>query len=337
MDVIIKDKNDIKKATKYSDLFSSDDKVAKKQFREYCKLYHPDVNSSDEAVELFGILQPLYTSKTMKSVSYQTVNETFTFKDKRTGKGFEIINPVILSNGICNIYHTSTKIVLEYHSSYKAFYNNYIKNVENLEYANDDMKKEFSRLFPKVVKHFETDNDKMCILLDKTNEVLNLGRIVKAYEINKEKFPEKQSAWILNRLYNIACYMNYRGLVFNGFTLDNLWVSPEMHSILVFNGWEYTTKKGADMIGVPKEVYKILPITVKDNKKSNIITDLESIKQIGRILFKGHDDLKDIQDFFRQGVLSSNPIDEWNKYGDVIKKAFGKRKFIVWEDVPYNN
>jgi len=332
----IKNKDEIKKATKYSDLFSDDKEVAKHQFRDYCKLYHPDVDNSEQAKKLFDIIQKFYTTNSIKSVHYQTVKETITFKNKKTGKGFEISNPVILNNGICSIYHTLTKIVFEYHMSYKKFFDNFLKINSSFKYANADMEEQFKRLFPRIVKSFETDRGTLCILMDKTNEVLNLGRIVRAYTNNKEKFPEKQAAWILNRLYNIACYVNYNGLVFNGFTLDNLWVSPEMHTVLPLSGWEYTTKQGQDMIGVPKDVYKLLPIKVKDSKQSDIITDLESIKQIGRILYKDHTDLKPIQEFLKQGVKEADPLTEWQLYGEAVKSVFGKRKFIVWENVPYN-
>ena len=34
-------------------------------------------------------------------------------------------------------------------------------------------------------------------------------KIVKAYESKGEKFPERQAAWIMNRLYNIECYLNF--------------------------------------------------------------------------------------------------------------------------------
>lgn len=334
---MIKDKNDILRAKTYKDIFSSDKKIAKTEFREYCKLYHPDVDDSAEAAKLFNIIKQLYDGNMIKSVEHQVTNETFVFKDEKTLKGFEISNPVIIDNGICTVYHTATKVVLLYHESYKKFYDNYIKNVESLQYKDKNMEKEFSRLFPHIVKHFITTEGQLCILLNKTPDVINLGRIVKAYEINGDKFPEKQAAWIMNRLYNIACYNNFYHKALNGFTLDNIWVSPEMHSVLLFNGWEYMMDIGDAMIGCPKGVYKVLPIKVRDTKKSSMITDLESIKSIGRKLFSGHDDLTYINKFLQNGVSSDIPIDEWELYGNAIKKQFGKREFVVWEDVPYNN
>ena len=188
---------------------------------------------------------------------------------------------------------------------------------------------------PKIVTHFETEDGRYCILLDKTKEVLNLGVIVREYFNKGEKFPERQAAWIINRLYNLACFMEVNNKVFNGFTLDNLWVSPEMHTLLPLTGFEYTVDKGKAMIGCPKDIFKILPIKVKDTKKSDTITDLESIKYIGRLLYKGHDDLKSVNKFINEGVGDVDIIKEWNSYGEAINKDFGKRTFVVWENVPY--
>lgn len=332
----MKTQQEIRKARVYTDLFSENESESKRQYREYCKLYHPDSNDSSEASELFAIINEIYNTRRRSSVVRATVEEDITFKDIKTDKGFVISNPVIFKTGISMIYHTATKVVMVYHKSYEKFFNNYLKVVSGLKYADSNMEKEFKRYFPSVLKHFETDNDNMLILLDKTSEVLNLGKIVNSYESMGKLFPEKQAAWIMNRLYNIACYLNYNGLVSNGLTLENLWVSPEMHSVLLLGGWEYTTKIGDSMIGCPKEVFNILPIKVKDSKKSSTITDLESIKAIGRKLFKGHNDLTHINKFINYGINNDNPFDEWDEYGKAVKEQFGKREFIVWDNVPYN-
>lgn len=325
----------IKRATKYSDIFNNDEKVAKHEYREYCKLYHPDTNNSREAQEVFSIITRLYNNKHCNNVR-GTVDEDIEFINIKTNKGFVLSNPVIIKTGISMIYHTATKIAIIYHKSYKDFFDNYIKNIKNLQYKDVNMQSEFKRYFPTILNTFEMKDDMLCILLDKTPDVLNLGKIVEAYKKQGELFPEKHAAWILNRLYNIVCYINYYNKAFNGLNLENIWISPEMHSVLILGGWEYTVKQGEKMIGCPKDVYKILPLKIKDTKQSNITTDLECIKEIGRILYKGHTNLEHINKFLNSGIKEGNPTTEWNEYGKAIDKQFGKRKFIIWDNVPYN-
>lgn len=329
-------REEILNKTKYIELFSDNKVEAKSQFREYCKKYHPDADSSPDAEKVFSHIHKIYLTGNSIFTDKHNGITNITFRNKNDKKGFQLDNAVEFTTSICHVYNTATKVVFVYNKTYKKFWKNYLESVKALRYADSEMEKVFKRIFPDVVKSFETEDDNYIILINKTSEVLNLGEIVKAYDKLGKPFPEKQAVWILNRLYNIACYNKYiTNTAFNGFALENLWISPEMHSILPLGGYEYTAKLGEPMIGVPKEVYKVLPIKVKDSKKSSILTDLESIKAVGRILYKEHDNLEHINKFLKSGISSDDPVDEWKEYGKAVKKQFGKRAFIVWEDVPY--
>lgn len=325
----MKSREEIKRAKRYEDIFSDNESLAKKEYREYCKIYHPDADKSEEAKQIFLIINTLYNEK----VLIQT--EELTFKDKKTGKGFKLTSPIKIYNSLATVYHTLTKVCIVFEESHKTFYDNYIKSVEQLSYRDADMEKEFKRYMPKIIKHFQNEDNKYIILLDKTSEVLNLGKIVEDYVSLGKNFPEKQAAWILNRLYNLCVYFKMQeNSAFNGISLENIWVSPELHSVLLLNGFEYNVKLGEKMIGVPKEVFNTMSIKTKDSKLSSTLTDLESVKQVGRRLFTGRTDLKYIQDFLNSGT-TDNVFEEWDRYSEAIKKEFGKREFITWDDVPY--
>lgn len=333
----IKTKQEILKAKTRADLFSSDEALMKKEFKEYCKLYHPDVDESDEAKKLFDIIMTIYNGEMVRaSNTGKGNNQVYRFTNKDTNKGFELKNPVIFNNGICLVYHTMTKVAMTYDKSYEKFYNSYLRNVKNIKYPATGLRKEFERFFPKVVTNFESVTGKLCILLDKTAEVKSFGLIVKSYENRNTPFPERHAAWIMNRLYNLMVFMHFTGKVFNGISLDNLWVSPERHTILLFSGWEYTTGIGDSMIGCPKEVYNVLPIAVRDSHESCTMTDLESVKQIGRRLFKGSN-ASNILEFLNEGTSADDePLDTWKNYEKAMLADYGKRKFIIWDSVPYD-
>lgn len=326
---------EILKASVYSDIFSSDPKEAKRQLHSYVKMYHPDCDPSAGATKVFDIVTKLYNSRSDKKAKYETDNGEYTFKDRATGKGFIITNPIVINNGTCTVYHTATKIVLEYSADFEKFYKKYNQNVKLIRYADSNMQEKFERCFPKVLKHFESDTGSFVILLDKTPEILNLGLVLDSYKASNVQFPDRQAAWIMNRLFNFAQYMKFSGKVFNGFSLYNLWVSPEFHSVLLLNGWEYSTRINDKMIGCPKDVFNILPVRVKDKHLSVTETDLESIKYIGRKLFNGSSAENTLK-YLDTGTDTDDPIVEWQKYGNAIKADFGKRKFVAWENPLYN-
>lgn len=328
MGVRIRTETEIKKATRYKDIFSNNKDIAKKEYREYCKLYHPDSNNSDLARELFDKISKIYNEGTTE-IEVKFIN-------KSTGKGFILTNPVIIQNGIGTVYHTDTKVAITMHKTYEKFFKNYINNVKQLKYKDKEMEKEFKRYFPDIVNSFLMEDDNYCILLNKTKEVLNLGKILDSYKAKGELFPEKQAAWILNRLYNLSCYMQYNGWVFNGFDINNVWVSPEYHAVLLLDGWQYKSDIGDGLFGCPKDVYKVMPIKIKTGKTSETGTDIESIRAIGRKLFAGHKGLKYINKFLDSAVNKYDSWEDWNLYQEALTAEFGDRKFIVWDNVPYN-
>jgi lipopolysaccharide/colanic/teichoic acid biosynthesis glycosyltransferase len=108
-----------------------------------------------------------------------------------------------------------------------------------------------------------------------------------------------------------------------------------MHTILLLNGFEHMQDAGTKMISCSPSVFKVMPQPVKDSKLASIATDLESIKSIGKILFKDSlDHLPHINSFLNSGVdfVNPNPIDDWKQYGSALDKEFGKRTFVVWDD-----
>lgn len=330
----LKSVKDILNCKKYSELFSADSKEAKKQFREYCKLYHPDANDSEEAARVFAHINEIYSTGMSTTSGGYNGKEEVTFKDKETGKGFTLTNAHKFTTSTCIVYHTSTKVVFVFDK--QKYYDNYIKSVDGLKYKDSNMKKEMARYFPVINRHFETEDGQFVIVINKTTEVLNLGEIYKAYKLRGEKIPGTQLAWMINRLYNLTCYNHYMmHRAFNGLSLENLWVSPEMHSILLLGGNEFAVKQGDKMIGVPADVYDTMQIKTKSDKISSISTDLESIRALGRKLCAGNKDVELLYEFFNHGVKEADPLREWKAYEEVMVKQFGKRQFIVWEDVPY--
>jgi hypothetical protein len=343
----VKPINEILGVRYYKDLFNGNADDMKDLFREYCKTYHPDICSQPKAGDAFCIIGDCYRKylASLKSTTSSDSDEVeMIFKSNSTStKGFALKNYKIDKIDVGVAVSTANKIAVVFDKSYEKQFNRYIDNVKHLSYADKQMQSEFERYFPNIVKSIELPdssiaelpNAKYVILLDKSPDVYNLGRIVNNYAKYGKPFPEKQAAWIMNRLYNIACYLNYSGKVCNGLTLSNLWVSPCMHTILLLNGFEHMQDAGTKMISCSPSVFKVMPQPVKDSKLASIATDLESIKSIGKILFKDSlDHLPHINSFLNSGVdfVNPNPIDDWKQYGSALDKEFGKRTFVVWDD-----
>ena len=62
---------------------------------------------------------------------------------------------------------------------------------------------------------------------------------------------DRHVAWIVSRLENLCCLLDYNNMVLNGLTEDNLFVDPVNHQIYLYGGWWFAGFMGSETAGVP--------------------------------------------------------------------------------------
>ena len=188
------------------------------------------------------------------------------------------------------------------------------------------MEKEFKRYFPEVVDTFELKTGEYCLVLKKDDTDFLLSDFLEYYSNQGKELDPKHCAWVVSRLSNICCFLKYNHLVHNGISLNNCFVSPKYHTIMLFGGWWYCVSEGEKLIGTQKSVYDVMPVKEKSEKKSTYQTDLECVKQIGRQLNRSL--TKPFENWVNKAASKDafNEFDSWNK---ALYDSFGERKFIV--------
>lgn len=309
----------------YSKLFSNDKNLIEKEYKTYVKQVHPDVNKDSRATNAFQKLCELKAAA-LKAVSEGTWKQEdfiqFKTIDNKTIKVSYQYHRVI---EICEYYVTKTHVIYIFDKSKKKFYDQYVAIVNHLTYQNKSMRENFSPLFPQDLETYET-NEKLIISFRKNKDVYPLRAVIDNYW--KGKVPGKHLAWITSRLMQILAYTEHSGLVINGIDIDSCFVSLKGHAIYLYGGWWFTTNKHQRMIGTTSEIYSIMPPNVKADKKSEYLTDIESVKYMLRALDEDCPDL--IKAYYLSGSCAKH-IDEWVKWEETLKKAYGERKFIKIE------
>ena len=98
------------------------------------------------------------------------------------------------------------------------------------------------------------------------------------------------------------------------------------------------------MIGTTKDIFSVMSVTAKGNKKSSYLTDLESVKLLGRQLLGKTNCRKlaldsTIPKAFVNFLVSGSSNDaykEYAKWDKALTDSYGARKFIKMEvDNPY--
>lgn len=329
----MKSVEDILKINSCEELFVNDINKTRDIFRDLAKTYHPDVCTSFDSTKLFAKINTLYAeaqTKIEKGIWFE--KDVLILKSKQ-GKKYNLKYMGKHSFELGFFYIGRRFIAYIIDKKHKIFYDNAINNIESLKYANIEMEKEFKRYFPTIKETFECDNGDYVLVLEKTEDVYLLEDF---YNCRKDLDP-KHTAWIVSRLCNIACFLQYNNIVHNGISLSNCFISPQYHTIMIYGGWWYTVKNNEKMIGTQKCIYDIMPVKEKSLKISSFKTDLESIKQIGR-LFENDNTPIEIKNWVKNASLE-NAIAEFEAWNIVLDKCWGKRTFIklnVTEKEIYN-
>lgn len=243
------------------------------------------------------------------------------------------------------IYISKSFIIYELFSNFDKYFDNYKSIVsKRLIFKDNKMKEEMSKYLPSLKEGFnkvsfrKTKDNFNLIVINKSEDVLSLKDVIAYYK--DIKIDSKSICWMISSMYNLACYFQYLGLVHNGISEDNYFISPKYHSGLILGGFWYSTNINSKMIGCKKEIFDILPFEVKRDKLSNFKSDLESIKLLGRKLIEctDKDTLSEILiDWSNSTVLTDDAIEEYKNWGKVLDRVFGEKRVFVPMNLTYRD
>ena len=319
--------NAILAAKMCGDLFTNDSVKAKKEFKVLAQMYHPDRNKSKQAEEVFKKIKELYnTAKGMIESGKWAESDCIEF-DTKDGKRkkLKFIKECKFELGVQYISSSIITYVLE--AQNKKYFDNAIKRIGSLGYEHDAMEKEFSRYFPEFIETFETEEGKWVLVIKKTKDLIRLQDLLDFYKGN---INDRHVAWMMSRLSNICCFIEYNGITHNGISLENCFVSPEYHSIALLGGWWYCVGRGEKMFGTQKQIYDIMGPLTKTNKIGSVTTDLESVKLIGRTLLGKTQAPDSFRNWLNSGS-SGIARNEYTKWSQALDRAYGERRFIKLE------
>lgn len=327
---------EILSVTKCGDLFPYGEDKVKSKYKELAKEWHPDTNDNPDALNVFTKITELYNQSLELLANGQWEKTNYILISKDNGKKIALNYNTYFDFELGTCYVTKTKIVYVLGNDKEKYFDNAIQRISSLRYKDKKMEDDLSRFFPKIYQTFKTNNGEYVIVFDKTEDVYPLKNV---YEYFGERIDDRHVAWIISRLCNLTCYLNFSGLVHNGININNCFISPKNHSIILIGGWWYTTKEGENMIGTTKDIFSIMSVSSKGSKRSSPLTDLESVKLLGRQLL-GETNCRKLsldsslpKPFINYliGGSCSNSYEEFAKWDKALEDSYGRRKFINME------
>lgn len=317
-------------------VFPHDKAEIKASFRQLAAQWHPDKCSDPRASSVFAHIS-LLREAADKKVTDGTWTKPNTLSLQTTdGKSYELRYGVKAPFELGMMYMASTHIAYVVDKQYADLFDNAVRSIGSLRYANDGMKAEMSRFLPTIKARLETPTS-LVLVINKAPDYIRL-RDVLAHEGGK--FDSKHVAWTLSTLYNAACYLRYAGLTHNDFSLDTVFVSPQHHGGAVLGGWWYATPKGRKLAAMPTRSIELAPSDVLRSLQADARVDLELIRAIGRELLgdplgsslSWNKEVPKPLAAWLRGPTSGDALKDYKSYKDnVLPGSFGPRRFVKWD------
>lgn len=263
--------NKILEAKSYTEIFTKEN--YKKEFHQLIAQYHPDKCDDPKALDVTVKLNQFYqeaknhatndTWGTGANILYIKKTESTSMKASYRYMFESEVGPVYIGDHI---------VIYEF--SDKKYYDRYLDAVDLIKYKDKKMQDYFKRFVPNIHDKIESYDSKYFIVLKKPSEVYPLRLVL---DIFKTKI---HSAWVVSRLINFCCLFYVNKFVHCGIAIDSCFVSLRNHGLYLLGGWQFGRPIGVKMFGTTKEIYDVLPDSIKRKKIACTQVDIESSKAL---------------------------------------------------------
>ena len=211
-------------------------------------------------------------------------------------KGFE--------DGV-HIYATRKNVILIYPKGRSEEGERAITMFSGLAYPQADVR-DLARSFPSLVGRFLLDDGRLMIVCSKSESMYPVEMF--------GALPARHVEWIISRLENIACVMEYNEIVHGGITPANIFINPKTHEAALYGGWHKVKKNMDFRAGLLK--------------LNHVTTDLQDIRQTAKqLLGKDYEDAPKPLINFINGRPAKDAYDDFGLWDSVIENELGGRHF----------
>lgn len=305
----------------------------KKEYHELAKRWHTDRNSDPLAKDVMQRVQLLY-QKANEKIEHKTweIPNLLRFEtmDKQRYQ-IQYLKKQPFELG--DMYIADASVTYVVNKSDQKLFDNAKNTITGLRYPDDRMKQMLKPILPEIKRTFET-NDKLIMMLNKDPEAILLSDVIGHM---KGKIEPTHAAWMMSRLHNLTCYLDWAGLTHNALTTENCFIWPKDHRISLLGGWWYAAKQGEKLKAIPPKTATIAPASLFDKPIADPRLDLSLIRATGREILGDSTGMNLIRDkdipkpmtSWVNGASSGDPRQDYKIWSEeILTKSFGARRFV---------
>lgn len=322
----------------YHKLFTFD--KLKDELPRLRRLWHPDKNQDPKANDVFSHITVLYEVAERALDNDEWFGRSkYTFSDSASKKTYRLAYIHKSDFELGTRFIGQNFILYAVKPEFSDLFENGIRKIKSLKYASDRMEKEFSRFVPEIVNESRSD-DALVLVIKRTNDVVAMSDLMAKFGT----VPHRHVAWMMNRMLNLAVFLDFNGLSHQAFTLDNMFVDPVRHGVMIYGGWWYAAKIGDTVKNVPAELLNLYPQVLLKEKKAHRKVDHTIAKALGlqllgdktssgSTLLRNPDVPKKLVQAL-QHFGPDKPLTVFEDWSRTVLDVYGKREFVVYDVNP---
>ena len=314
-------------------LVSGTPEILHQEFRKLAAIWHPDRCTQPEATEVFQHLNQLYdcACAKLRDGIWQTSGQLRLCA--RDGTMFQLRYHRERSFELGRQFLSDGFLTTLVEATYADLFQNALTMLDHLPCADPRMAAEITRCLPEIIRHFEIGGGPV-LVLRKTPDLLSLRDVL---DHHGGRMDARHVAWILSTLLNLACYLDYAGIVHNAISSESYFISPQAHRGALLGGWWYAVSQGKPLHAAPALTLQYAPAEIMSHRCGDHRTDLELIRALGRELLGDISGARLAQekaapppmiDWLRlpSGACALDDYHTWQS--QVLPASFGERRFV---------
>ena len=196
--------------------------LSDKEFKAYKNtrdnMLMSDRFTNDEAADTGDVLRLWNNGSTANFKTIKGVNISF-----------DCYYSVILDDK--EVYIGADKIAVIFSNTFSL--TNFTVNLSQIEYPSADIK-DLSRFLPNIIFKSALEDGRSIIIISKTDNIYPLFLF--------ENLKATTVAWIISRLENLGCLLEFNNMDFRALRAEDLYINPKTHELFILDGWDGVEK-----------------------------------------------------------------------------------------------
>lgn len=308
------------------------DPSANKAYCKYCGSYYVLNHEDTDYYRDFYLQRQRYlvggkdeTERRLRSDKYwEELSDRISFECV-DGKVIELKYMYNCSDKVADMYVCRSNIAYYVHPGYEAMVNKFRSNCSMLDYPSADVRN-LNQFFPNVTGGFALKDGGTLLVLKKSEDEYPL-RVF-------GKLDSRLTAWIISRLENLCCVLEFSNLVHPAINADSVFINPYLHTAALYGEWWYCTERG-------RMSYDNSHMATSEENLIGIRTI--AARLLGFETLESVSEIEGIPEALINFIKSKPKYDAYEDFGywdEMLIKAFGERRFIkmdVSDETLYGN